>query len=182
MEHYFYYAIPPSTRSFYGEGDNLEKFRQAQPDVYEAMDRLAQLLGLTVLQTVTVNSISEYSTYCTSIVARTADGMISHVRNLDFDYTQVMKTLVYTAVLRKNGKNQATSPAIAGYYGSYTGHKPGSFSVSYNVRETVDIPSEEMIRSNLENTLNKDYVPLWNLIQSLLLETQISFDEAVAEL
>ena len=29
MEHYFYYSIPPATRSFYSEGDNLEKFRLA---------------------------------------------------------------------------------------------------------------------------------------------------------
>ena len=101
------------------------------------MERLAEVLGLTVVQTVTVNSISEYSTFCTSIVARDENGLISHVRNLDFDYTDVMKSLVYIAVLRKGGEDRAVSPGIAGYYGSYTGHKPGSFSVSYNVRETV---------------------------------------------
>jgi hypothetical protein len=55
------------------------------------MERLAEVLDLPVLQTVTVNSISEYSTYCTSIVARDANGLISHVRNLDFDFTAVMK-------------------------------------------------------------------------------------------
>ena len=59
------------------------------------MDRLAEVLGLTVEQTVSVNSISEYSTFCTSIVARDPNGLISHVRNLDFDYTTVMKQLVY---------------------------------------------------------------------------------------
>jgi len=137
MENYFYHSIPPQIRGFYGEGDNLEKFRQAQPDVYEAMERLADVLGLPVLQTVTVNSISEYSTYCTSIVARDTNGLIAHVRNLDFDYTAVMKLLVYEAVMFKDGEYRANSPGIAGYYGSYTGHKPDSFSVSYNVRETV---------------------------------------------
>jgi hypothetical protein len=55
------------------------------------MERLAEVLDLPVLQTVTVNSISEYSTYCTSIVARDSNGLISHVRNLDFDFTAVMK-------------------------------------------------------------------------------------------
>jgi hypothetical protein len=101
------------------------------------MERLAEVLGLPVLQTVTVNSISEYSTYCTSIVARDASGLISHVRNLDFDYTNVMKELVYEAVLFKDGEERARAPSIAGYYGFYTGHKPDSFSVSYNVRESV---------------------------------------------
>ena len=59
------------------------------------MNRLAEVLGLTVQQTVSVNSISEFYTYCTSIVARDPNGLIAHVRNLDFDYTPVMKTLVY---------------------------------------------------------------------------------------
>lgn len=101
------------------------------------MARLAEILDLPILQTITVNSISEYSTYCTSIVARDINGLISHVRNLDFSYTSVMKELVYEAVLVKDGEERARSPIIAGYYGVYTGHKPDSFSVSYNVRETV---------------------------------------------
>ena len=145
------------------------------------MDRLAEVLGLTVEQTVSVNSISEYSTFCTSIVARDPNGLISHVRNLDFDYTTVMKQLVYQAVLRKDGEDRAFAPSIAGYYGAYTGHKPDSFSVSYNVRETVQVPTEEMIRSNLQNSLNPEYVPLWNLIQTLLLERTINFEQAVTE-
>ena len=70
-------------------------------------------------------------------MARDSDGLIAHVRNLDFDYTAVMKLLVYESVMYKDGEYRANSPGIAGYYGSYTGHKPDSFSVSYNVRETV---------------------------------------------
>lgn len=49
----------------------------------------------------------------------------------------------------KDGEVRAQFPGIAGYYGSYTGHKPGLFSVSYNVRETVVYPSEDMILANL---------------------------------
>lgn len=133
------------------------------------MARLADILGLPVLQTVTVNSITEYSTYCTSIVAKTPEGLITHVRNLDFDFTAVMKTLVYEAVMYKDGEYRANAPGIAGYYGAYTGHKPDSFSVSYNVRETVPYPSTDMILNNLEHSLSTDYTPLWNLIQTLLL-------------
>lgn len=69
--------------------------------------------------------ISEFGTYCTSIVARNHLNQIAHVRNLDFDFTAVMKKLVYVAVLVKDGEERARSPCIAGYYGSYTGHKPG---------------------------------------------------------
>jgi hypothetical protein len=149
MENYFYLQIPPSTRDFYAVDDNLEKFRKANPDVYDAMERLAEVLGLEVLQTVTVNAITEYSTYCTSIVARNQDNEIAHVRNLDFSATSIMKQLVFEAVLVKDGEVRAQSPVIAGYYGFYTGHKPGFFSVSYNVRETVVDPSEDMILANL---------------------------------
>ena len=39
-----------------------------------------------------------------------------------------------------------------------------------------------MIRSNLEKTLDPEYTPMWNLIQSLLLRSTITFDEAVTEL
>ncbi len=66
------------------------------------MQSLATVLNIDVLQTVTVNAITEYSTYCTSIVARNEDGEISHVRNLDFAATDIMKQLVYEAVLVKD--------------------------------------------------------------------------------
>jgi penicillin V acylase-like amidase (Ntn superfamily) len=109
------------------------------------MARLAEVLEIDVLQTVTVNAITEFSTYCTSIVARNADNQIAHVRNLDFQATSLMKQLVFEAVLVKDGEERARSPCIGGYYGSFTGHKPNRFSVSYNVRETVVIPSDETL-------------------------------------
>jgi hypothetical protein len=49
MENYFYYSIPSSTRNFYGEGDNLEIYKQLNPDVYEAMSRLADILQMDVV-------------------------------------------------------------------------------------------------------------------------------------
>ena len=128
------------------------------------MERLAEVLGLPVQQTVTVNSIVEFSTYCTSIVARTPEGQIAHVRNLDFSYTEVMKTLVYTAILVKDGEERGRAPSVAGYYGAYTGHKSGHFSVSYNVRESVPFPTIEMLLDNLSHTLDANYTPLENLI------------------
>lgn len=127
------------------------------------MERLAEVTGLPVIQTITVNAITEYSTYCTSIVARDLDGNICHVRNLDFDNTAVMKKLVHEGILIKDGEERGRSMIIAGYYGSYTGRKNNSFSVSYNVRETVDNPTDETILSNLAHTLDAEYTPLWIL-------------------
>lgn len=54
-------------------------------------------------------------------MARTEEGEIIHARNLDFHYTEVMKKMVYEAVLSKDGIVQARSPSIAGFYGAYTG-------------------------------------------------------------
>ena len=44
-----------------------------QPDAYDASKALADRLGLEVSQTFGVNMITELSTYCTSIVSKTAE-------------------------------------------------------------------------------------------------------------
>jgi len=71
--------------------DNIEGLKKAQPDAYETNLALADFLGLPIEQVFGVSSITEISTYCTSIVARNSAGDIAHVRNLDFSYTDVMK-------------------------------------------------------------------------------------------
>ena len=71
--------------------DNIEGLKAAQPDAYEMSKVLADLLGLSVTQTFAVSDITEVSTYCTSIIARNSQDQITHVRNLDFHYTDVMK-------------------------------------------------------------------------------------------
>jgi hypothetical protein len=76
-----------------------------------------------------------------------------------------MQKLIYVAILTKNGREQARSPCIAGYYGSYTGHKKGVFSVSYNVRESVTRPTTQMLLANLYNTLDPQRISLENFIQ-----------------
>ena len=52
-------------------------------------------------------------------------------------------------MLVKDGLEKASAPSIAGYYGVYTGQAPGKWSVSYNVRETVVYPAEEVLQANL---------------------------------
>ena len=98
---------------------------------------LADTLGLEVAQTFGVSSIADLATFCTSIVAKvplnnannSSSTMLSdrsnhgiiHVRNLDFYSTQVMKTLLYEAIMVKDGVEKARSPDFAGYYGFFTG-------------------------------------------------------------
>jgi len=70
-------------------------------------------------------------------LAKTLDGDVVHVRNLDFGHRDVMQKLVHYQDFKKGGSIVAEVTGIAGYYGVYTGRKPGLFSISYNVREST---------------------------------------------
>lgn len=67
-------------------------------------------------------------------------------------------------MLVKDGQVMAEAPSIAGYMGTYTGQRPGIFSFSYNVRETVVFPPAEMIYDNLEKTLDPEYQQIWIML------------------
>ena len=114
--------------------------------------------------------MADIATFCTSIIARKPDGEILHVRNLDFGYADVLKRLVYEAIYVKDGTEQAKVPLIAGFYGAYTGSKHNAFSISYNVRESGKIQTDEAIMEHLERNLKKDYVPQHTAVQNILLE------------
>ena len=79
--------------------------------------------------------MAEIATFCTSIIARDTNNRLIHVRNLDFYYTDVLKQLVFNAVLVRDGQIVAESPVVAGVYGTFTVRKENKFSISYNVRE-----------------------------------------------
>ena len=85
-----------------------------------------------------VNSIVDFRSYCTSIVAMD-DTDIVHVRNLDFDYPQDMKNLIYNQrFVRGDSETIAIAPSITGFYGVCTAIVPRCFSLSYNVRLNQD--------------------------------------------
>ena len=67
------------------------------------MESLAQKIGLETYQTFFVNSIVDFSSFCTSIVARMENGTIIHARNLDFDFPDILNRLVYLALYKVNG-------------------------------------------------------------------------------
>lgn len=98
------------------------------------MQSLASIIGMETHETLLVNSIVDFSSWCTSVVARMENGTVVHARNLDFDYPSMMVKLVYKALIKKGGRIVAEAAAIAGYIGFYTGHRYETFTVSYNVR------------------------------------------------
>lgn len=78
--------------------------------------------------------------------------------------------LVFDQVYVKDGEVKAYAPSIAGFYGAYTGQKPGIFSVSYDVRESESgglTPSA--ILSNLQRNLDSNRVPQATAVQQVLL-------------
>ena len=169
---------------FYGDElrqwfrDNIDGLFASQPDAYEFSEALADFLGLEVAQTFGVSAITEVSTYCTSIIARNLDGEIAHVRNLDFKYTDVMKELVYDAQLYFGGEYRASAPSIAGFYGAFTGQKPGVFSISFDVREREAGATHEIILGNLERNLDSARGTQASVIQNALLTAE-TYDYAV---
>lgn len=134
--------------------DHMDDYKVSQPDAYGMSEALADFLGLEVAQTFGVSAVTAVSTYCTSIVARDLDGSIVHVRNLDFSYTEVMKQLVFDAITVKDGHAKVKAPSIAGFYGIYTGEKEGAFSISYNARERDAGATPEILKQNLQYSLD----------------------------
>ena len=124
--------ISPKYQDFFK--NNLDQFKTVNPHVYYAMESLAKILDLETYQTIFVNSIVDFSSFCTSIVARMQNGTLIHARNLDFDFPVLLHRLVYIAYYKVNGTIIAEAPSIAGYIGAYTGLRYDTFTVTYNVR------------------------------------------------
>lgn len=117
------------------------------------MEALGKITGLPTYQALLVNSIVDFSSFCTSIVARMENGTVIHGRNLDFDFPTVMVHLVYRAMIKSKGKIVGEAAAIAGYIGFYTGLRYDTFTVSYNVR---------LLRTNMSEiteNINMEFVP-----------------------
>ena len=80
----------------------------------------------------------------------------------------------------KDGKQIAIAPGMAPFTGIFTGHKPGSFSISYNVREKLpEGPARDHeIMQNLSRMLDPGYYLQSHFMETLILNTE-SFAEAV---
>jgi hypothetical protein len=88
--------------------------------------------NITIAKTVLVNSLYELESWCTSIIARQADGTIIHSRNLDFDNADSMRKITYRAKFVHGDKPAFESIMFGGVSGVYTGIKPGAYSISEN--------------------------------------------------
>mmetsp|Transcript_14283 Transcript_14283/g.24307 ORF Transcript_14283/g.24307 Transcript_14283/m.24307 type:complete len:184 (-) Transcript_14283:493-1044(-) len=174
----------PAYQQFFIEYE--QELKAVQPDVWYFADSLAKELqrvqrNFTTANALLVNSIVDFSSYCTSIVAMNETTVV-HVRNLDFDFPKNMQKLIYNQKFVRGGEVIASAPSIAGFYGVYTALVPTKFSLSYNVRYSADSfkskggsnKGPSMLRSstdiwkNLRLELDPEYMPFQNLLQDVV--------------
>jgi len=113
---------------------------------------------------------------CTGIIAKTADGTVTHARNLDFSPVNVMTNLVYTGIFTKGGKEIFRSQMIAGYQQVITGMRmgPNGYAIERNTRYPDHKKGDEEMFTNILNgrTLNG-----WHLRKTL--ENIDNYDDAI---
>ena len=175
--------------------DNEKEFARVQPEVYGFAQSIynelqPQQANYTVPMALLVNSIVDFSSFCTSILT-VNDTDIKHVRNLDFDFPAEMQKLLYIQkFIGMDGQVVAEAPSIAGFYGVYTAVKPGYFSMSYNVRYShkttildsgFGVAASSDVWINLENELKDGYKPFQNYFLELILK-DLRYEEVVSKL
>lgn len=132
---------------------------------------------MTLAKVLLVNSIVDFSSYCTSIIAITGLKAV-HVRNLDFDFPTDMQELIYIQQFTKGGKTLAKAPSVAPFYGVYTAVAE-HFGVSYNVRFSANnVKTKEDMWMNLELEVNNKYKPMQNLLFELVTQDGLLYDDA----
>jgi len=109
-----------------------------QPERYAELEGIVETINhqdLTMAKAVLINQLYELGTWCTSIVAKQADGTIIHSRNLDYNHgMDQMRSITYRARYVYNGTYVFDAVMFAGTLGVYTGMKANAFSVSQNTR------------------------------------------------
>lgn len=105
---------------------------------WKEFEGMAVASGIPAWYYALMNHIYEFTVYCTSIVARTADGSIIHGRNLDYGYPELFKYITYHGVFTKGGEVLYRGTMFAGCVGIYTGERPGAFAISQDTRHPLE--------------------------------------------
>ena len=109
----------------------------AQKEKYQELDGIAKALGIETRRIVVVNFVYEYVTFCTSLIARQTDGLIMHMRMLDFAAPALSKNATYMAQFYRGGQPVYEAVMVGGTAFFATGFKKGAFSISQNQRKSA---------------------------------------------
>lgn len=130
----------------------IEHFGESEmrriPAIYrEEIEGISKATGINVGELWVMNMMYELEGYCTSIVAKGANGTIWHGRNLDFGLfmgadntthnwalTPRLRDVLVDISFTRGGAEVYRSVTFAGFVGLLTGSKTGSFSLSVDTR------------------------------------------------
>ena len=101
---------------------------------YEEIQGIAEIINADPHVALMVNYVYEFTSFCTSLIARQKDGLIFHLRMLDFDFPNDTRKLTYVAEFYLNNEYQYEAVMFGGLAAMQTGFKRGAFSISINQR------------------------------------------------
>ena len=127
-----YESVPSLARqAFWAASFMIQPFFHER---YAEIEGIATTVGIDVNKALIANYIYELSSFCTSIAVRDSTGLLSHLRILDFGFSDQIRSLTYRANFIRNGEVVFEGVMFGGVVGVFTGVKKDSFSVSLNQR------------------------------------------------
>ncbi|XP_051892420.1 N-acylethanolamine-hydrolyzing acid amidase-like isoform X2 [Pristis pectinata] len=146
------------------------------PEAYEEeIKGISKFLGVELGEGLLINLAYEVSGYCTSIVAQDSRGKIYHGRNMDYAFTDILRSVTVDLQFVKKGQIVYTGTTFIGFVGLWTGQKPNKFSISGNERAKGN-----WWETAIAALLKRNPSPSW-LIRDTLAEA-VDFDGALKKL
>ena len=76
------------------------------PEPYPAeMKGISKALNISLADTILLNILYDLTAFCTSIVAQDKEGNIFHGRNLDYDFSEVLRNTSFISNFQSKGKS-----------------------------------------------------------------------------
>ncbi|XP_072109204.1 N-acylethanolamine-hydrolyzing acid amidase-like [Mobula birostris] len=105
------------------------------PEPYRGeIEGISKFLGVNLGEGLLINLAYEASGYCTSIVAQDSRGKIYHGRNMDYAFTDILRSTTVDVQFVSSGQIVYTGTTFLGFVGLWTGQKPSKFSITGNAR------------------------------------------------
>ena len=76
------------------------------PEPYPAeMKGISKALNISLADTILLNIVYDLTAFCTSIVAQDKEGNIFHGRNLDYDFSDILRNISFISNFQSKGKS-----------------------------------------------------------------------------
>jgi hypothetical protein len=102
------------------------------PERYSEIAGIAKIIEADTHVVLMVNYVYEFESFCTSLIAKQEDGLLIHMRNLDFVFPDETRNLTYVAKFYRGDAYQYEAVMFGGLAAMQTGYKKGGFSITIN--------------------------------------------------